>query len=240
MAPWIAAVIAGCGTSATEGSPAEDASVDVGDGGSSDGLAPVDGGAPVDADAACPAAPPAQGASCASPGLWCQYGDDPHARCAVRAYCNGGLGPVHWDLTPPEIDCEAAGAACPPSFATDAGACPPGTTARSCDYAEGRCACVSCMPADGDVERTEWTCRAWTDVGTFILDDAGNIVAAPPDVAACPPVPPHLGSACATSAICGYDSCTGVSLGWYEWCSGGTWAIGPQTDLCNLRACLGP
>ncbi len=248
------ALLVACDSSGTDASlpDASDASIDGANNldSSADAFGAVDSPGASDAgeapDAApntpCPPSPPQAGATCEKVGLWCQYGSDPHGRCATRAYCNVTLetGALHWDLLPADPNCGSAGTACPSSFTPDAGPCPLGAGAHSCDFAEGRCACVNCDPADGGAERAEWTCRAWSDVATMELDDGGGLVEVP-HPGECPPIAPRLGTYCTdTKVICGYDSCGGVSLGWYEWCSDGTWAVGPQTDLCNLPVCASP
>ena len=126
--------------------------------------------------------------------------------------------------------CATAGA-CPASFGPDGGACAP--DAGACEYPEGRCACERCTDDAGLVSGSQWTCRAWTDIVAQMIGDGG-----PADASACDVTRPRLGTACDAGAIvCGYDSCVGVSLGYYETCSNGLWAMGPQTDLCNLDQC---
>ena len=114
---------------------------------------------------------------------------------------------------------EANPAQCPTAFGLGEGrACP--LTQGTCDYPEGRCACLSCAPDGGIGESSSyWHCRAWTDVP-----------------AGCPARAPALGSSCSFDGglVCDYDQCCGgPALGPSMQCSGGAW----QQDLLLMGGC---
>jgi hypothetical protein len=217
-------VVAACGGSSTihPVAVADDAAV----------VVPDAGGLPDAAPSSCPPSPPVDDTACDAPGLWCEYGGVAHSRCTTRAICfkkSGTGGAIRWTTFPPDYSCAPNDDACPLEFAPRA-TCPavPGV----CDYAQGRCTCAECAGADGG-HASQWLCRAWSDVGAF-LDDGGaaNVPGA------CPAERPRLGTPCADQGfVCGYDACYGVPLGPYLACTNGTWAVGPQTDLCNPPAC---
>ena len=131
------------------------------------------------------------------------------------------------DVADAPTGAEANSALCPASFGTGEGhACPlsPGT----CDYPEGRCGCLDCVPDGGTgvITSSYWHCRAWTDLPT-----------------GCPSPVPATGTACSFDGglVCNYDPCcTGPSLGPSMQCSGGTWQPDPILSggcACAIRRC---
>jgi hypothetical protein len=186
--------------------------------------APADGGCNSH-DAAtdgptCPATVPVAGDPC-TPILSCEYGGDVHHACVTRANCvSAGVGTTfHWELTPPPATCGAHPAPCPAAFASlaDGSACP-GNSSLTCDYAIGRCGCLSC--SKGTMTGSVWACRRWDSGGT-----------------GCPAVAPLVGDACATPNLtCIYGGC-GISVGDNFRCSGGTWQIAAIGFDCAARIC---
>jgi hypothetical protein len=184
----------------------------------------------------CPADLPASNVPCAMEGLWCEYGDGgTHSTCTTLALCGviaksgGDLG---WQITQPDpATCGPRPSDCPASYGEPAdAACP---SKGTCDYTEGRCACVICDDYDGSPEQNQWRCRAWSDVPGVYVDGG----AATPD-GSCPAERPRLGTPCSDSTIvCGYDSCNDIPIGPYLYCDLGTWSVGPQTDSCNHPGC---
>jgi hypothetical protein len=168
--------------------------------------------------AACPAQAPANGASCSSPGITCEYGSDPNASCNTRASCPG----TTWVVTK-----AGSGAACPTSSAGQGG-CPtsyPGGTAGTCSprnadcaYPQGRCDCTVLLGGpvhvnpDGGMPDPEWVC-----------EQPGQ---------GCTEPRPLLGSACSTEGeTCDYGSCT-LPGGVAEICTNGAWT---ETEIpCPL------
>ena len=186
-------------------------------------------------DAGCPLAVPAMAASCDQPGLWCEYGDGgPHSLCTTRTHCDvltktGSV--LGWHVAPPEPSCGVQPVDCPTAFgeALDA-ACP---SRGACDYAEGRCGCITCDDYDGSPQLDQWMCRAWSSVPAALVDGGALTTSA-----TCTSERARLGTRCTdTSVVCGYDSCNGLALGPYTTCGYGTWVVGPQTDSCNRPSC---
>ncbi len=186
-------------------------------------------------DAGCPVAIPASSQPCNEPGLWCEYGDGgSHSLCTTKTHCDvlaktGGV--IAWHVNPPDIGCGVQPADCPAAYGQQSdAACPAQAT---CDYAEGRCACILCDDYDGSPERNQWACRPWSSVPAAFVDGGALTTST-----TCTAERARLGTACTdTTVVCGYDACNGISLGPYTACAYGTWVVGPQTDSCNKPAC---
>ena len=174
----------------------------------------------------CPAALPADGARCSTPNLICDYpGVDPAGACRPRATCELKTPAINWSVTQPASTCGTHPPPCPSSFASIplGGACPSGASPfqTTCDYAEGRCGCVSCF-GDGGASGTMWSCRAW-DAG------AGS---------SCPARAPLAGSACSVpDAFCFYGGCGQISVGSDLQCEAGYWQERGIAGTCALPSC---
>jgi hypothetical protein len=123
--------------------------------------------------------------------------------------------------------------ACPAAFdARPLGtACPVASGSLTCDYAEGRCACVPC---NGDAGPSfEWGCRPWdgvVSVGPFSPDASGF----------CPAPVPNVGDPCGPypdDTVCPYDVCPGVVLGPSLVCTNRTWQLLGAPPTCTAHAC---
>ncbi len=223
-----------CGTDGNKGS-----GLDAGDDAATDAGA-LDAG--VDAgdffvrgDSGCPLAIPAMAQPCDQPGLWCEYGDGgAHSLCTTKTHCDvlaktGGV--IAWHVALPEVGCGVQPGDCPGAYGTQTDAACPST--GTCDYAEGRCGCITCDDYDGSPQLDQWMCRAWSSIPAAFVD-GGALTTSP----TCTPERARLGTACTdTTIVCGYDACNGLSLGPYTACAYGTWVVGPQTDSCNRPSC---
>ena len=191
-------------------------------------------------DAGCPVAIPPPGVVCDQPGLWCEYGDGgTHSLCTTKVHCDvlpksGNV--IAWQIITPAAGCGVEPADCPTTFGEQPdAACP---SQGVCDYAEGRCGCITCNDYDGSPEQDQWMCRAWSSIPAELPD--GTITTS----SACATERPRLGTPCTDhTVVCGYDACEGISLGPYLACADfpgptqGTWVIGAQTDSCNKPGC---
>lgn len=186
--------------------------------------APVVGALP--GSSPCPPTLPADRSGCSVPGLICDYrGLDPAGACRPRATCEVKTPAITWSVTQPPSTCGTHPSPCPATFASIAsgGACPAGASPfqTTCDYAEGRCGCVSCA-GDAGAGGTMWSCRAW---------DAGAD-------ASCPARAPLVGSACSTpDAFCFYGGCAQISIGGNLQCEGGYWQERGIAGSCALPSC---
>jgi hypothetical protein len=175
----------------------------------------------------CPAALPTDGTRCTVPGLICDYpGTDSAGVCRAQATCELKTPAINWAVTQPASTCGTHPPPCPASFGSIplGGACPAGASPfqTTCDYAEGRCGCVSCF-GDGGASATMWSCRAW-DAG------AGS---------SCPARAPLAGSACSTpDAFCFYGGCGQISIGDDLECEGGYWQERGISGSCALPSCM--
>jgi hypothetical protein len=182
----------------------------------------VGGGGGSGRDPMCPASVPVQGASC-NVSVTCEYrGADTTHECSTMASCNGSK----WYLSPPAAGCGTHPSPCPATYATlaEGAACPTGL-AGSCDYDEGRCACLPCFTSAGAQNGMLWTCRKW---------DSGG--------AGCPPLAPLAGTACGTpDQFCYYSGFCGIGVGSNYKCTDGYWRsqFGP-VGSCALRMCGAP
>jgi hypothetical protein len=231
--------LAGYGLTAC-GTDSSGNTTDAGGTDAADALAPRDSGPDavdifVRGDAGCPPQAPPANLECNEPGLWCEYGDGgAHSLCTTKVHCDvlaksGGL--IAWHVMPADKNCGLQLADCPQAFgeAPDA-ACP---STGTCDYAEGRCGCITCDDYDGSPQKDQWMCRAWASIPAAFVD-GGELTTSP----TCTAERARLGSPCTdTTVVCGYDACNGLSLGPYTECIDGTWAVGPQTDSCNRPGC---
>ncbi len=153
--------------------------------------------------AVCPLVAPTNDSDCGDRGLVCESGGTPHRRCSTAAACQDALDPSNptrtaWSVNAPAGCTAENDAACPASYGSVpvAKACP--TQGLSCDYAEGRCACVPCNPSDPTASAIAWRCRAWS---------SGL-------AAGCPSERPLLGSRCDVDRFgCAYDDACRVSFG---------------------------
>jgi hypothetical protein len=171
----------------------------------------------------CPLTPPADGSNCDHRSLVCETGGDAHRRCSTVSACQDKLDPkdpagIAWSVTPPATACTTTNdVSCAATFGgvIAASVCP--TAGATCDYTEGRCACVSCNPTG-----LNWRCRAWAEG----LNDR------------CPSERPLIGSRCddLDGLQCRYDDRCGVSLGPDLVCFGGVWTL----RLGAPRACAEP
>jgi len=240
----MATIVAACSSEALIGSDSDDGgtSLDAGEDGTTrhegmDAGTMPDANVIVDASTfPCPATLPTADVACDAGGLWCEYGSpNVHSACITRVLCDTqAKNPTNtvWHVfAPPTGSCDPQPSDCPSSYGERAdAAC---ATNSVCDYAQGRCACVTCDDYDGSPEQDQWLCRAWSDVPVARVD-GGALT----DAGACPAARPRLGTPCDDSTvICGYDSCVAISLGPYMWCVDGRWAVGPQTDDCNHPSC---
>jgi hypothetical protein len=206
------------------------AEVDVaptGDAGPSDAPVALQDGSP------CPVAVPSAQASCPSE-VACEYGGDAHGACRTVATCGGSAGAMKWTVAPPAEGCAAPvnPAACPAAYLTlhPASACPIAGGKLSCDYTEGRCACIPCTDEGG--LSAEWGCRPWD--GAIALGSY-----APDASASCPADLPELGAPCdyPDQTLCQYAAqCVGVSLGHSVACADGYWqpATPPPANCVGL------
>jgi hypothetical protein len=200
--------------------------------GSSSGSVVSDSGGDVAVDVlmVCPSQLPPDGGTCAPNFLTCEYGGTPHHACNTTAVCLcdtcGGPG---WGIQPLAPGCGQNAASCPGSYGTgENGACPVQST---CDYAEGRCGCLSCTldggpGTEGGITGAYWHCRPWNDPGIG---------------AGCPSLRPLLGTPCSLTegTTCDYGQCCGgPSLGPSLECSGGIWREYVNGGCaCALRYC---
>ncbi len=174
--------------------------------------------------APCPSAPPANGSPCShDPGLLaCEYGGDSHTDCTTYAACDMAIGESSptWKVDVPAATCGMLAASCPASYGAMEG-----TTCSlqqaSCDYDEGVCACIECVPAGGGTLSGYWHCRAWNDVP-----------------AGCPVPRARLGTPCSDEGLtCDYDQCcAGPAVGYRMRCTGGYW----QSYVDTGCACATP
>ncbi len=171
----------------------------------------------------CPKAPPVNGSNCDHRSLVCETGGDAHLRCTTISACQDKLDPhdpagIAWSVAPPAASCLASNdVSCPVSFGdvSVASVCP--TAGVTCDYTEGRCACLACNPTG-----LNWRCRAWAEgLNTR-----------------CPSDRPLVGSRCddLEGIQCRYDDGCLVSLGPDLVCFGGLWTL----RLGAPRACPQP
>ena len=181
-------------------------------------------------EGSCPSPVPPDGGACNLSGelLACEYGGNANGACTTFAECLAVEAGAHlsWIVTPAAEGCEQNSAACPVMYGSGEGArCPANNL--SCDYAEGRCACLACAP-DGGVQNgytgDYWHCRAWKDVA-----------------AGCPTPRPLLGSVCTApeGTLCDYTQCCGgPSLGPSMLCAGGVWRVYVSGGCaCSIRLC---
>ena len=166
-------------------------------------------------ESSCPASVPKDGGACNPMGgvLACEYGGNANGACTTFVQCAtlNASSPPHWIVSTAAQGCSPNGAACPGTYGSGEGAACPAMN-LSCDYAEGRCACLACAP-DGGAQNGYtggyWHCRAWNDVA-----------------AGCPTPRPRLGSKCSApeGVVCDYGQCCGgPSLGPSAMCAGGVW-----------------
>jgi len=197
------AVLAGCGgtvvTTGGDGSTGSDSGSDSPSSPDSGTDAPppgTDGGKPT---GACPANPPALGATCSPTSLVCEYGSNPDEQCNQIFDCTS----TGWNDDTTKGICPVA--ECPASYA--AIATPADQTACTVEGAE----CV--YPSQG-------TCLCTSDPGGLPLvgGPVWDCIAATPT---CPSPRPRLGSPCSSEgSTCDYGACTGgISLE----CTGGVW-----------------
>jgi hypothetical protein len=221
LVPVMLTSVLACGGASLPGSDAEDASMDdssaegssdageqdgtVGDGGGTDahegadaGDSSMTDGGPLDGafvSPVCPPYPPTAGSACAPKGVSCEYGAFTDGLCNVVWSCGSN---AEWYELYTGSFCDARDGGndptCPSTYAqaADAGACSP--SAGTCEYPEGRCACVSWCggppPIDGGAP-PRWVCDK-------------------PYGAGCPAVRPRIGSGCSGGPMyCGYDICCG-------------------------------
>jgi hypothetical protein len=182
-------------------------------------------------ESSCPASVPKDGGTCSPMDggvLACEYGGNANGACTTFARCAtpNASTPLHWIVSPAAQGCAQNGAACPATYGSGEGAMCPAMN-LSCDYAEGRCACLACAP-DGGVQNGYtggyWHCRAWNDVA-----------------AGCPTPRPRLGSECSApeGVVCDYGQCCGgPSLGPSALCAGGVWReYASGGCACAIRLC---
>ena len=172
-------------------------------------------------DPRCPAAPPGLFAPCDGlDGAECEYGD-PYGRNRISASCGVttlGQPPV-WVVGNTTVPVNPA--SCPPTFAAaQTGSCTAAAN-LSCDYDEGRCACVC---PEGQTAAT-WACRSRDDVQ-------------PP----CPALRPLAGDGCTDEGLmCNYAKYCGessLSFGPPMVCQHGYWRFGPPGGgACGTPAC---
>ncbi len=152
----------------------------------------------------CPAAPPKDGAGCATADLTCEYGGvGPHLRCSTVYACIAvGNEAATWSARMPPPACVGSqadnAASCPASFGALAnGSACPANTGWECVYPEGLCECSPCGLADGGGSANLWRCQDWP-------------VAQPP----CPSPRPRIGTPCTVeNQGCYYGSiCSSVGF----------------------------
>jgi hypothetical protein len=183
-------------------------------------------------DSTCPGQPPAQGASCsvaAGVPLACEYGVNANGACGTLVSCGSqGEGtPFVWNVSAPAAGCGVNAPTCPGSFTAraDGTACDP-SASSTCDYSEGRCACVAC--GYGQSSQGTWQCLAWS---------AG--------AQGCPTPRPELGTACSATQEgqeCFYDFvCSGVPAGGPDMkCTSGVWRETANGEAsCVTSLCAG-
>jgi hypothetical protein len=138
----------------------------------------------------------------------CEYGGNAKGFCTTLADCaSNGSPPFRWYVTPPGPECGQTAPGCPAAFGMGEGAACPNVS-FPCDYAQGRCDCLSCSTDAGQPSKY-WHCRSWDDVDP-----------------ACPKPRPLIGSECAglEGTACDYASCCrGPTLAPTIWCKAGTW-----------------
>ncbi len=182
---------------------------DSGGGGGGDGSV-SDGGLV----SACPASAPSAGGSCGDVGLECEYGHDVNIDCDLVARCDA----TGWTLTQPSsTGCPTPppGASCPSSYAAvpQQSTC---TTATSCAYPEGTCACEVYCGAQYPVGHA---CEAGTPMTWQCTGAAGG----------CPASRPLVGSACpVVGEVCDYGDCNTLGVV----CQSGTWHV--QLSSCPI------
>ena len=196
-----------------------------------DGPTLTDGGPLPDSGPApqglCPAQPPAQGASCTSAGLTCEFGGTgPGLLCSTIASCNGTSTAPKWFVNAPSPSCVSDPAhnpsSCPVSFgalATGA-ACPAGLPSGSrCVYDEGLCGCTSCASDAG--QTSQWSCAVF------------------PKPQGCPDSRPAIGSPCTTAdQECVYGSFCSVLGGLPTLrCTAGMWERQAGGAACANPVC---
>jgi hypothetical protein len=172
--------------------------------GNDSGPPPSDAGSPY-----CPSSPPAEGSSCSSPNLYCEWGNDPNMSCNTIAQCVGG----QWMVQKPSGQCPTPPnpSACPATFASvPVGQHCGDLVGTTCEYPQGFCGCA--VPSGGPYPEDA------SAVATWICD-------APQ--AGCPMPRPKLGTACSQPGLqCDYSPCslpTGASLV----CQNGAWQDQP-------------
>ena len=183
----LALLAAGCGGSVNADPPATDSGVDA---------LSVDAQAP--APSTCPAAPPAEGATCVAGGvtdLLCTYGDEPAPWCRTRVVCNGTTS--RWQV----LHNGGCSTGCPSTAPTVGTAC---TDSTACAWSDGTM-CI-CYPGP----TRSWRCEP------------------PPADTRCPRLAPNLGAACMTSGLsCRYTIARGCldcsPLGYTATCVAGVW-----------------
>jgi hypothetical protein len=204
-------MLAGCGRSASLSTP------------------PPDGSTPDARYPICPATVPTAGAACSASAQFvsCQYpGEGPNHICGPRAECGPDQSShkFQWKITPPASDCGTAPRPCPSSMGelAEGAPCPAGLGTNQCDYDTGRCACLSCLPADGGAGfGLMWSCRAWVD------PDPG-----------CPDIAPLVGTACdMPEQICFYAGCGKVPVGDNLACHEGSWRGSGIAGSCIIPQC---
>jgi hypothetical protein len=169
--------------------------------------------------ASCPATPPANGSSCTSPSVTCEYGGDPDSQCNTIAMCIEVTG--RWSRTDPP-----SGGACPTSPPGTNG-CPSSysavsigqgcTSSAECAYPQGRCACT---PQQG---------------GPVEIEDAGSTWGCTAPSAGCPLTRPQAGSSCNTDGeYCDYGTCT-LPGGTGMTCTQRVWNIEPGACAETFR-----
>jgi hypothetical protein len=173
-------------------------------------------------DPRCPSTPPDLFASCDGlSGVECEYGD-PYGRNRTSASCGVtavGQPPV-WIVDTTTVPPNPA--SCPATFAAaQTGSCT-ADAHLSCDYDEGRCACLC---PDGQSAAT-WACRSRDDLQPH-----------------CPSLRPLAGDGCTDEGLmCSYDkfcSESPLSFGPDLICQNGYWAFGRFRGggACSMPAC---
>jgi hypothetical protein len=184
-------------------------SLATGDAGRSDSGGGSDGGNEIDSSppltAGCPTSLPADGSSCTSEGLQCEYGDSWWSvSCDSVVQCAGGqwskfmptFGPCTPQPGPNAASCPADYAAVPQGSACSA-------NGLSCIYGQGECSCQ--VPLGGPI---------------FVDGGSGYWGCVPEQ--GCPFPRPPLGSAC-TSGPSGNSDCTYEACAYAQTCQNGAW-----------------
>ncbi|HVZ73824.1 MAG TPA: hypothetical protein VHJ20_15700 [Polyangia bacterium] len=205
------------GVDASGGSELADGGPGVGDG-------PSDTAASADGPSPCPSSIDDLPQTCA-PGATCEYrAAGAHPTCVRQAVCPPSGR--DWVITEPPSTCGVNPSSCPPVYTSVA----PQTTCAltkdgPCDYAEGRCECLSCMLGAASSVDGSWTCRRW--------DSGGG---------GCPSQSPLAGTPCTTPDLfCVYDDrCDDLAVGGDYECLDGVWRPALTTSppgLCPSRQC---